>query len=322
VVRDRGSHQSEPGRERGASLSLEEEVAYWAYRGAAELAHVLPERVGQRIFESIGLVGHAILPNLRSTVADNQAGVIGSPKDHPSVRSATRDAFRLYARYWFDSFKAVDLPDREIVARFEAVGFDNMRAAAAGGKGVIAVLPHLGNWDVAGRWMAIQGFPVVTVAEELRPKRLFELFMEHRRRLLMDVVGLGDPSIVKRLSTALADGRVVALVADRDIGGRGVPVEMFGRTRMLPAGPASLAIRTGAPVMVCPVTTTPDGWRCVFEAPIEVSSGANRRAEVRAITQEIARGFERAIAGAPADWHMFQPAWNDAKSAPTSGAPA
>lgn len=245
--------------------------------------------------------------------------MLGLPVDHPSVASSAREAFRLYARYWFDSFKAPEMSEQEVLSRFQVRDRDNLSMAAAQGKGVIVALPHMGNWDVAGRWMTIQGMPVVTVAEDLRPERLLRLFVEHRRRLGMDVLTLGEPALVKRLTQALEDGRVVALVADRDLSGRGIPVEMFGRLRMMPPGPAALSLRTGAPLLLSPITTTREGWICSFYPPLEVPSTSARRADVEALTREIARGFEKAIAAFPADWHMFQPAWEPELADPTAG---
>jgi KDO2-lipid IV(A) lauroyltransferase len=88
-----------------------------------------------------------------------------------------------------------------------------------------------------------------------------------------------------------------------------VEVEMFGRIRRIPAGPALLSLSTGAPVMVTPVYTTPQGWRIVFGAPLAFDTTGDRRRDVTALSRLIAAAFERAIAAAPQDWHMFQPGW-------------
>jgi len=101
----------------------------------------------------------------------------------------------------------------------------------------------------------------------------------------------------------------VGLIADRDLTGRGIEVEMFGARRRLPSGPATLALTTGAPLLPCAVYTEPEGWRCVIGAPVELPRTGDQRADAEAITRAVAAAFERAIAASPADWHMFQPAW-------------
>jgi len=286
-----------------------ERFAFWAYRGIAWLARTLPERLGRRVFRALSSFAYRTMPTLRATVAANQAQVIGRPTDDPLVQDSTREAFRLYGRYWQDTFLITRMGENEFMRRFECIGLEHIRNPIDEGIGVVAVLPHMGNWDAAGRFMAASGLPVVTVAEELRPQRLFELFLDHRRELGMEVLGLSSNGIGRQLVSMLSGNRVVALVADRELGDRGIEVEMFGRRRMMPAGPALLAITTGAALIPAPVYTTAKGWRCVMGPPIDVDPTGDRRADVSRITQRIATEFERAIAAAPADWHLFQPGW-------------
>ncbi len=111
------------------------------------------------------------------------------------------------------------------------------------------------------------------------------------------------------LGQLLLDNWVVALVADRDLGGRGVDVEMFGATRKLPAGPALLSIKTGSPLLACLVHTTDEGWFCRIPEPLHIELTGDTRADVTSLTRLLAQQFERAIAAKPVDWHMFQPAW-------------
>jgi phosphatidylinositol dimannoside acyltransferase len=290
--------------------STREEISYLAYRAAYLLARSLPPSIGGRLFDLVGRAAHSLLPGLRATVTGNQARVLGLPPDHPMVRASTAEAFRTYARYWADTFRLDLMPDEEILARTEAVGIEHVDEALARGRGVICVLPHLGNWDIGGRYMSARGTPVVSVAEELRPQRLFEMFLEHRRALGMEILGLSQDSQVGRtLARRLGENRVVALVADRDLTGRGVEVSMFGALRRVPTGPALLSVTTGAPVLVTPVYHVGGGWRIVYGAPLATEITGDRRRDVVALTERMAEEFERAISAAPADWHLFQPAW-------------
>jgi KDO2-lipid IV(A) lauroyltransferase len=270
----------------------------------------LPEDAGRRVFHGLSLLAYGALPRLRAVVAANQAKVLGLPPDDARVRAMTRDAFALYGRYWHESFLVARWSDERIRARFTCDGYEHLQRALESGRGAITALPHMGNWDAAGRWMAVVGTPVVSVAEELRPAELFELFVQHRRELGMGIIGLSSNGRVgNQLAIVLSENRVVALVADRDLSGRGVEVEMFGETRRMPAGPALLSITTGAALIPAPIYTTERGWRCVMQEPIVVDPSGDRRADARALTQKLAEAFERAIAASPADWHMFQPAW-------------
>jgi len=310
-----GAGARQPGGEGGAGLSAEtpkERLVLWSFRLVAWLARALPERAGRRVFDALGRLVYHLLPGVRATVAANQAMVLGREPGSDLVASATKEAFSLYARYWFDSFRARVLPVAELNARTVTEGIDHIDRALEGGKGCIAVLPHMGNWDVAGRWLAANDYRIASVAEELRPRRLFELFLEHREALGMKIIPLTkDGHVGQQLRALLGQNWIVALVADRDLTGRGVEVEMFGGPRKLPAGPALLSLSTGAPLMVCPMWTTENGWKIQVGAALEIERTGDMRADVTALTRRMAAEFERAISARPVDWHMFQPAWDE-----------
>ena len=295
-----------------AESSRRERIAYRVFATIAWLGTTLPTHTGRMLFRWAGSAAYHLAPRVRATVASNQARVLGRPVDDPLVIASTKEAFRRYARYWFDAFDVVDWSDEEIERAFAWTGLEHLADPVAAGTGVIAVLPHMGNWDAAGRAMLQRGLPVVSVAERLRPDELFRLFLEHRQALGMTIIGLDQNGRVGReLGRAIGDARVVALVADRDLTGRGIEVEMFGGMRKLPAGPALLALSSGAPIVIAALYETPEGWRCVLHPLAEVERTGSRRADAEAITREIGRAFERAISASPPDWHLFQPGWSD-----------
>ena len=285
-------------------------LAFESYRSVSWLARSLPERGGRRLFTVVGRLAFHVLPGVRATVAANQAQVLGRPVDDPLVVSATRQAFERYARYWFDTFHAPRLSDEELERRFRATGIEYVDEALAAGTGAVLVMPHMGNWDVGGRWISTRaGSRLVSVAERLEPQRLFDLFLQHRAELGMDIIGSDDRGVGQQLATALANNRMVCLVADRDLSGKGSEVQMFGRTRRVPAGPALLSLSAGAPLIVVSIYEDAGDWRCIFGRPLQVERTASRREDVRALARAMAKGFEEAIAASPTDWHMFQPGW-------------
>jgi lauroyl/myristoyl acyltransferase len=276
----------------------------------------LPQPVGRWVFSTVGGIAHAKLHGVRATVAANQARALGLTVNDERVKISTREAFDLYARYWYDSFRVRVAPRDEVNARTRMVDVHHIDEGLERGSGVVCVLPHMGNWDVAGHWLAVNGYRIASVAEELRPPRLSELFLRHREELGMRIVPLArNGHVGAQLKQLLADNWVVALVADRDLTGRGVEVEMFGAPWRVPAGPAVLSLATGAPLLVCPVYTLDDGWEIRIGSPIEIERTGEMRQDVRALSQAMAHEFERAIAAKPADWHMFQPGWNGDRAA-------
>lgn len=287
-----------------------ETFGYWYYRTMERLAAALPERLGRRLFRTAAAVEYARAEGQRRMVARNLARVLGKHEDAPEVAAAVREAFDSYARYWYDTFLLRVLPPAEIDKRFEMRGLEFVDAALERGKGALLCLPHLGNWDAAGRWMTQHGYPLTAVAEMLRPPRLFELFLQHRRELGMNIVPFaGGRRAAEQLLPLIGNNELIALVSDRDLGGRGVDVDMFGATRKLPAGPALLSLTTGSPLLPAAAYDTPDGWMCRITEPIEVERTDVLRDDVTALTRLLGERFERFIAAAPTQWHMWQPAW-------------
>ncbi|GAA1647612.1 phosphatidylinositol mannoside acyltransferase [Kribbella alba] len=225
----------------------------------------------------------------------------------PSATEAELDALtsagmRSYLRYWQEAFRLPEWDDGRIVGRVRTVNEKLLRDAHEAGRGVICALPHLANYDHAGAWAGQTGMPVSTVAERLRPESLFDRFVAYRKKLGMEVLPLtgSGEQVFGVLADRLRAGGFVCLVADRDLSERGVPVKFFGRQSRMPAGPAALSVRTGAPLI--PATLHYDGPDLVitFHDAIEPAGGA------AAMTQRCADAFAEGIAAHPEDWHMLQ----------------
>jgi lauroyl/myristoyl acyltransferase len=293
-----------------AGETWRERLAYWLYASVAWLGATLPTRTGRAVFRLLGSVAYRVASGARAVVAANQAQVLGRPTDDPLVVASTREAFRRYARYWYDAFAVVTWTDEQILDVFAWDGVEHLLDPVADGHGVIAVLPHMGNWDACGRAMRARGLPMVAVAEHLRPERLYQLFVRQREAFGVRIIALGQSAGIGRaLTAAIEEGNVLALLADRDLTGRGIKVEMFGATRRMPAGPAMLALSTGAPIVMVASYETPDGWRGQMRPLAMPEPTGDRRTDARAITQAIADAFELIVAASPSDWHMFQPGW-------------
>ena len=286
-----------------------ETATYLSYRFMNWLGPILPTKSGRAFYQAVGRFSFRFAARTRGTVAANQAQVLGRPAEDPLVQASTREAFALYARYWFDTFNVTGWSDERVMEHFRFEGAEHVEKGLADGKGVVIALPHTGNWDVGGRAMEVRVAPVVSVAEHLKPDRLFQLFLEHRRVLGMDIIDLASNHVGRQLIQRLEQNRIVALVADRDLSGGGVEVEMFGRTRRMPAGPALLALSAGAPLISGPTYTTREGWLEVL-TPVSIEPMGRRKDDIIALTRALAAAFEQAISAAPPDWHLFQPGWD------------
>ena len=237
----------------------------------------------------------------------NLARVIGvAPPQVPA--ELMRASLASYARYWREAFRLPAMDHAALAAQLhESVrGRDNVNAALEAGRGVVLALPHSGNWDMAGVWMAQTYGGFTTVAERLKPESLYRRFLAFREGLGFEVLpssgGARPPFEI--LTERLNDNRLVCLMADRDLTRNGVPVDFFGEPTRMPAGPAKLALATGAALLPAHVWFEGAGWAVDLGAPLDCSSG-----DVGVITQALAKKFEEGIAAYPQDWHMMQPQW-------------
>ena len=286
------------------------QAVYYAYVALSRVAQALPESLIYGLADVIG-GAYARVSKKRGIVAQNLARVSGLAPGTPALDELVVEAFKSYAVYWVETFRLARAGRDFFLERFVCHGAENIDAVLRRGGGGVLVMPHLSNWDAAGAWLGASGRPVVTVAEVLNPQRLFDFFVAHRAALGMTVHAV-KAGVTAKLLEALKEGGLVGMVGDRDISGRGPKISFFGEPASFPAGPATLAIRTGAPVMVAGVYSAVlpggrRGWIAEISEPLEPpSSGPGA---VEQLTAEIVARFESYIAKSPQEWHVFQPFW-------------
>ncbi|MBF6170210.1 phosphatidylinositol mannoside acyltransferase [Nocardia blacklockiae] len=289
-----------------------------AYAAGWRVVRGLPERTARRLFDAGGdwAGRRANRAAHRSGTPDqlrrNLSRVLGvEPMAVPD--ELVRDSMRSYARYWREAFRLPTL-DHATLARSPlmppAIGIEHVDAALARGRGVVLVLPHSGNWDMAGVWLVQHYGTFATVAERLQPESLFDRFVAYRESLGFEVFPLtgGEQPPFPQLADRLRRNGIVCLMGERDLTGKGVRVTFFGERTWMPAGAAKLAIETGAALLPVHAWYTVDaagreGWGLRTDAPLDVSAG------VGPATQALADWFATHIARHPADWHMLQPLW-------------
>lgn len=279
----------------------------FGYAAGWRLARWLPEQVGSMTFGlgadlAVRRDGGGVR-QLRSNLAR-----VVPQADGVELDELTRRAMRSYARYWHEMFRLPSMDHKEVSRKVaqSITGVENLDAALAEGNGAVMALPHSGNWDAAGVWLAdyLGGF--TTVAERLKPESLYQRFVSYRESLGFEIVPLtGDSSAMRVLLKRLRENKAICLVGDRDLTNSGVPVKFFGEQTRMPGGPARLAATTGAALIPAGCWFTEDGWQIRLHPRIRVTN----RSEVPAATQALADIFAGDIAAHPADWHMMQKFW-------------
>ena len=277
----------------------------WGYATGWLMVRAMPEALARNAFDAGAR--YAARGGGPEQLRKNLARVIGTtPAEVPDA--LIRASVASYARYWREAFRLPTMNQAALAERLDRVfiGAEKFDVALAGGRGAVMALPHSGNWDMAGVWLAQKYGTFTTVAERLKPESLYDRFIAYRESLGFEVLPLtgGNRPPMEVLAERLEANRFVCLMADRDLTRSGVQVDFFGEPTRLPAGPARLALETGAPLH--PAHVYYDGDDCVVQIDdaLDASSG-----DVTVITQALADRFAVNIAAHPQDWHMLQPQW-------------
>ncbi|MTE18211.1 phosphatidylinositol mannoside acyltransferase [Streptomyces sp. TRM43335] len=236
----------------------------------------------------------------------------------------SRAGMRSYLRYWMESFRLPVWSGRRIRESVEVEALHRLTDPLDSGRGVVLALPHMANWDLAGAYLTSGlGIPFTTVAERLKPETLYDRFVAYREGLGMEVLPHTGGAAFGTLARRLRAGGLVALVADRDLSSSGVEVTFFGETARMPAGPAMLALQTGAALLPAHLwfDDTPVMKGRVLPA-VEPPEEGTRREKAAAMTQAMADGFAAGIAEHPQDWHMLQRLWSADLTPPTAAGPS
>jgi KDO2-lipid IV(A) lauroyltransferase len=287
---------------------VKENLSAFVYFAGWRLVRWLPEKSAYTI--AYALADYLVKRNgksvarFRSNLARTQESISSTDLD-----ALLKKAMRSYMRYWVDTFRFPDWSMQRVRETVTVTNEHLLTDAIAAKTGVIVSLPHAGNWDHAGAYFCGKGIHLVTVAERLKPEKLFLKFLKYRQDMGMEVLSL-DSETIGTLATRLREGHLVALVADRDLSKSGIQVQLFGGPTRMPAGPAVLALQTNAPLITAFVSYTPDGIHVDFRN-VEIPLQGDQKDRVRNIVETTAKHFEVGIRRHPHDWHMLQRIWID-----------
>ncbi|MBV9412079.1 MAG: phosphatidylinositol mannoside acyltransferase [Acidimicrobiia bacterium] len=300
-----------PARAHPALTTLSQRAEYAAYRAGSLVGRLMPVPIASAIARSTQPLLASVYRgrgDMTSMARSHLRHVYGGDVSDAELDRRVRRLMDSYARYYMELFLMPSMSPERIDASIVFEGDEHVYEAREKGNGVLIVMPHTGNWDLAGAWLA-QRVPCTAVVERLEPPELYEWFNRVRHNLRVDTVPLG-PQAGPALMKALRANRIVGLLCDRDIGGTGVEVEFFGERTKLPGGPATLALRSGAAILPSAAYFDDEvGHRGVIGPPVAVERTGRLREDVVRITQTVTDELEKLIRRAPTQWHNFQPTW-------------
>ena len=222
----------------------------------------------------------------------------------------TKDGMRSYLRYWFDTFRLNKWSKSRIIETTFVVRENLLRDPIATKEGCIIALPHAGNWDHAAAYFCSTGITLTAVVEKLKPEAIFKKFLAYRQSIGIEAISHKEKTI-PILMERLNQGKLIALVADRDMSRNGIEVNFLGGIAKMPAGPAILALKTGAPLVTAYIRYLEKGIEITFDETIKLPVAGSEEEQIKIVTQSMADNFAKRIKASPVDWHMLQRIWVD-----------
>lgn len=272
------------------------------------ILNALPAKVMYALADMGGTITYWGWPAKRRAALANYRVALGEVVTGAFLDRTTRGSFRTYARMILDVLRMRTMSFERLRQLITLEGLEHLEAGIARGKGIIAVLPHAGNWEPASNIIAFLPYRFLAVVDEGVVSRAVA---GSRQRAGMSVVE--QSKAARPTIRALRQNSVVILVADLVKDFRAARVQLFGRETYLPAGPAYLAVRTGATVIPVIAIRQADNTSVItVEPPLYPDPRANPVDEAHRISQAIADYFQQVIRGHPEQWYPYRRLWTEA----------
>ena len=282
--------------------------------GSSWLLARLPSAVVDALATAMGSMTYCAWRDKAAITRANFALVVDQPTDSLAVRRLARLAFCNYARILLEFVLFPSLSLDQIRSRVRHRGLEAFDQALRDGRGAILATPHMGNWDLAGAYSGILGYRVTTVATRF-PEPIDQVVVEARQRVGLEILR-PDRKTLRILEQRLAANRTVGLICDLALTG-GIAVELFGGRANVPAGPAHLALKTGAALFPVIIYRDGDGiYQHEILERLETMPTGNLRADVTKLTQRLWDALASGIARHPDQWYPFHPMLSVAATAP------
>lgn len=297
-----------PHRRGGSSPRVVERLAVVVYKATSRLLDILPAGPTGEIVGRFSQLSYLAWPTKRHWSNRNFGHVLGLPPEHPRVRRLALRAYREYGRYLVELMRLPSRPESEMAQLVPVLDIDDVQRlwkASPNGGGLILAVAHMGSNEAVGRSIAMHGLPISVVADDSSFPELFEHLRRQREAWGFTLIPWRN---LREIFGVLRRGEILGLLVDWGYRADGIPVRLFGAWTTLPAGPATLAAKTGSRILPITIRRQPDGtYHVSWPGPIDVTS--SDPAELQRATQAIADALMANISAAPEQWYSFKPIW-------------
>lgn len=288
---------------------------YILYRIGVFLALALPLKLSYFMADIIGGAYCRFSRKDREAVTANLRVVLGDTADDKKLRKTARGVFKNFAKYLVDFFRFIRI-DKDYIDRYvRPDGLERIDAALMRGKGAILLSAHIGNWELGGAALSLSGYPVSAVVLTHQNRSINDFFTQQRLKGRMRPIEIG--ASLKACYRTLKGNGLLALLGDRDFTKNGLPVKFFGKTALMPKGPAVFAYREGAVILPTFMVRQPDDtFRLFVDEPLYADQQKDEASAVRELMGQYLVSIESCVRRYPSQWYIFRELWeqNDERS--------
>lgn len=287
---------------------LRHRVQYAALRALLGALGALSFRRASNLGARLGALGYAPF-GIRRAVVERQIAAAFPEWPAERVSTTARAAYENLGRTTIEAAVLPRFDRRMVLDLFEdPAEWSVIERALGHGRGLMLVAGHLGNWELAGSYLAARGIAIRGVARQME-NPLFDGYLTRtRRRIGIDPIYDGDA--VRRVPRALRENGVVAFLIDQGaVGLASTWVPFFGRLAKTPRGPAVFALRLRTPVVFAAPLRQPDGRFRLEIEEVPVRETGDRTADVDRIVADYTAVLERWVRRAPEQYFWHHRRW-------------
>ncbi|MBI2865222.1 MAG: lysophospholipid acyltransferase family protein [Chloroflexi bacterium] len=283
-------------------------IQYWLFRLCAFAARRVPRTLGYRMASLVADLIYLVWREKRDITIENMTHVVGANGGPDAAKRLARESLRNYGKYLVDFVRFPGLKREEIVRSVTFNDWEHFDRALQHGKGMLFVGVHMGNWDLGAAFVAVRDYPLNVIAETFAHPKLNHHVQGTRSALGLRVIPMEQAA--RRILRVLRQNEMLAILIDRPSPDDGVPVRFFDSLANVPAGVATIALRTGARIVPgCLVRQKDNSYLAIAERHIEYDPVGDMTQDVQALTQQIMDRMESMVRQYPDQWYMFRPMW-------------
>lgn len=270
---------------------------------------ILPYKLAVKFGGLLGFAAYYLIKDARE-ITFNNLRLCFSEKNDDEIRKISKEVFVNQGKNLFELFSFPKITKEKLLEMVKIRNKEGMTKALSFGKGVLIASAHCGNWEIMGSCLSQSGFPINVIAKRIYIEGLNNMLVNFRESKGEKVILRSDKSSAKEMLRSLRNNEAIGMLIDQDTEVAGCFVDFFSRPAWTPSGLATLALRTGASVVIAlDVRLDNDRHECVITGPLELTKTDDNDKDVLNNTQYITKLIENHIRKYPSQWVWMHKRW-------------